>query len=73
MFVAAHWRKWTRHLSVADPAHVFRAAELWTRFQAQRARQPAIAVLVEMASLDHYGELFTVDLNTAPTGLAVAS
>ncbi|TFD49911.1 transposase [Cryobacterium sp. Hh7] len=73
VLIAAHRRKWARQLTVTDPAHVLRAAELRTQFQAQRARRPPSTTIVEIASLTRYDELFNVDLEPAPTVLAVAS
>lgn len=73
VLIAQHRRKWARQLTVTDPVHVARAAELRAQFQAQHARRPAVVPVVEMASLAHYDELFSVDLATAPTPLAVAS
>nr|WP_104125714.1 DDE-type integrase/transposase/recombinase [Cryobacterium sp. Y57] len=77
VLIAAHCRKWARHLTVTDPAHVTRAAELRTQFQAQRARRPVITAVVETASLARYDDLFRVDIDvdteTAPDDLAVAS
>ena len=72
VLIAQHRRKWARQLTVTDPAHVARAAELRAQFQAQHARRPAVVPVVEMASLAHYDELFSVDLATAPAVLAVA-
>lgn len=40
VLIAAHSRKWARQLTVTDPAHVLRAAELRAQFQAQRAGGP---------------------------------
>ena len=71
--IATHPRKWARHLTVTDPAHVVRAAQLRAQFQTQRARQSAVTAVVETASLARYDELFSVDLDTTPTELAVAS
>ncbi|WP_241978342.1 integrase core domain-containing protein [Cryobacterium sp. Hz9] len=73
VLIADHRRKWARQLTVTDPAHVLRAAELRAQFQAQRARRPIVTAVVEMASLVRYDELFSVDIDAAPTGLAVAS
>ncbi|WP_309616659.1 Mu transposase domain-containing protein [Salinibacterium sp.] len=73
VLVAEHRRKWARQLTVTDPAHVLRAAELRAQFQAQRARRPAVTTVVEVASLARYDELFSVDLDTAQSPLAVAS
>ncbi|WP_327013765.1 helix-turn-helix domain-containing protein [Cryobacterium sp. GrIS_2_6] len=73
VLIANHRRKWARQLTVTDPAHVLRAAELRAQFQAQRARRPAVTAVVEMASLARYDELFSVDIDAAPTVLAVAS
>jgi len=73
VLIAAHRRKWARQLTVTDPAHVLRAAELRTQFQAQRSRRPPNTTIVEIASLTRYDELFNVDLEPAPTVLAVAS
>jgi transposase len=73
VLIAEHRRKWARQLTVTDPAHVARAVELRAQFQAQHTRRPAVAAVVETASLAHYDELFSVDLATAPTVLAVAS
>ena len=73
VLIAEHRRKWARQLTVTDPAHVLRAAELRAQFQAQRARRPAVTAVVEMASLARYDELFSVDINAAPTVMAVAS
>ena len=61
VLIAAHCRKWARQLTVTDPAHVVRAAELRTQFQAQRARRPVITAVVETASLAGYDDLFRVD------------
>ena len=49
------------------------AAELRAQFQAQRARRPPSTATVEIASLTRYDELFNVDLEPAPTVLAVPS
>lgn len=73
VLIAAHSRKWARHLTVTDPAHVVRAAELRARFQAQRARRPAVTAVVETASLASYDTVFGVDIDVSPAGLAVAS
>lgn len=73
VLIAAHPRKWARQLTVTDPAHVAHAAELRAQFQAQRARRPAVASVVETASLASYDELFSVDIDASVTGLAVAS
>jgi len=76
VLIAAHRRKWARQLTVTDPAHVVRAAELRTQFQAQRARRPVITAVVETASLARYDDLFRVDIvvdnETVPDELAVA-
>ena len=73
VLIAAHGRKWARHLTVTDPAHVARAAELRTQFQAQRARRPVPTAAVETASLARYDDLFCVDFETAPDNPTVAS
>lgn len=73
VLVSEHRRKWARQLTVTDPAHVARAAELRTQFQTQRARRPVVAATVETASLARYDELFRVDIDAAPAVLAVAS
>lgn len=73
VLIAQHRRKWARQLTVTDPGHVARAAELRTQFQAQRARRPAVTPVVETASLARYDELFSVDIDAAPSQLAVAS
>jgi Integrase core domain len=73
VLIAEHRRKWARQLTVTEPAHVARAAELRSQFQAQRARRPAVTAVVETASLARYDELFRVDIATVPTELAVAS
>lgn len=73
VLIAQHRRRWARQLTVTDPAHVARAAELRAEFQAQRARRPAVTAIVETASLAHYDELFAVDAGIAATELAVAS
>jgi transposase len=72
ILIAQHRRKWARQLTVTDPGHVARAAELRAQFQAQRARRPAVTPVVETASLARYDELFSVDIDAAPV-LAVAS
>jgi len=83
--IAEHRRRWARQLTVTDPAHVTRAAELRSQFQAQRRHRAPVAAVVELASLAHYDELFGVDpaldrdtvlvpsLAAAPLVLAVAS
>ena len=73
VLIAAHRRKWARQLTVTDPAHVARAAELRAQFHAQRARRPAVTAVVESASLARYDELFRVDIDAVPTPMAVAS
>ncbi|MBX0300972.1 IS21 family transposase, partial [Cryobacterium sp. 1639] len=73
VLIAEHRRKWARQLTVTDPGHVARAAELRAQFQAQRARRPAVTPVVETASLARYDELFSVDIDAAPVVLAVAS
>jgi transposase len=73
LLIATHPRKWARQLTVTDPAHVARAAELRAEFQTQRARRPAVAAVVETASLARYDELFRVDIDTALAVSAVAS
>ncbi|WP_253259534.1 Mu transposase domain-containing protein [Subtercola boreus] len=83
VLIAEHRRRWARQLTVTDPAHVTRAAELRSQFQAQHQRRPPAAAVVELASLAHYDELFGVDpaldrnavttLAAAPAVLAVAS
>lgn len=79
VLIADHRRRWARQLTITDPAHVTRAAELRSQFQAQHRRRPPIAAVVELASLSHYDELFGVDpaldrpLAAAPAILAVAS
>ena len=85
VLIAEHRRRWARQLTVTDPDHVTRAAELRSQFQAQRRKRPPVAAVVELASLAHYDELFGVDpaldRNTAavpsliavPAVLAVAS
>ena len=71
--IATHPRKWARQLTVTDPAHVARAAQLRAQFQTQRARRPAVAAVVETASLARCDELFRVDIDTALAVSAVAS
>ena len=75
VLIAEHRRRWARRLTVTDPGHVTRAAELRSQFQAQRRRRPPVTAVVELASLAHYDELFGVDpaLDAAPIVLAVAS
>jgi hypothetical protein len=73
VLIAAHRRRWARQLTVTDPAHVVRAAELRTQFQAQRSRRPAVTAVVETASLARYDELFAVDIDAAFVPAAVAS
>jgi len=73
VLIAEHPRKWARQLTVTDPAHVARAAQLRAQFQAQRSRRTAVAAVVETASLARYDELFRVDIDTARPSLAVAS
>lgn len=73
VLVAEHRRKWARQLTVTDPVHVARAAELRTQFQTQRARRPVVTAVVETASLARYDELFRVDIDAAAAVLAVAS
>jgi hypothetical protein len=73
VLIAAHRRRWARQLTVTVPAHVVRAAELRTQFQAQRSRRPVVAAVVEMASLARYDELFAVDIDAAFVPAAVAS
>lgn len=73
VLIAKHPRRWARHLTVTDPAHVARAAELRTQFQAQHTRRPVVSAVVETASLARYDELFSVDIDAAPASLAVAS
>jgi len=73
VLIAQHPRRWARHLTVTDPAHVARAAELRTQFQAQHTRRPVVSAVVETASLARYDELFSVDIDAAPASLAVAS
>lgn len=72
VLIAQRRRKWAKQLTVTDPAHVARAAELRAQFEAQHARRPAVVRVVEMASLAHYDDLVSIDLATAPTPLAVA-
>ena len=83
VLIAEHARRWARQLTVTDPTHVSRAAELRSQFQAQRRRRPPVTAVVELASLSHYDELFGVDpaldrglvttLTVSPAVLAVAS
>ena len=75
VLLAEHRRRWARQLTVTDPAHVARAAELRSQFQAQHRRRPSVAAVVELASLSHYDELFGVGTGpeTTTTSLAVAS
>ena len=77
ILIAEHRRRWARQLTVTDPAHVLRAAELRSQFQAQHRRRPPVAAVVEMASLAHYDELFGVeaqpDFETVTAPWAVAS
>ena len=77
ILIAEHRRRWARQLTVTDPAHVLRAAELRSQFQAQHRRRPPVAAVVEMASLAHYDELFGVeaqpDFQTVTAPWAVAS
>jgi hypothetical protein len=73
LIIAEHRRPWARQLTVTDPAHVVRAAELRAQFQAQHARRPVVSAVVETASLAHYDELFSVDVPVVPPVLAVAS
>ena len=79
VLIAEHRRRWARQLTVTDPAHVTRAAELRSQFQAQHRRRAPVTAVVELASLAHYDALFGVDpaldriLADAPTRLAVAS
>ena len=83
VLIAEHRRKWARQLTITDPSHVTRAAELRSQFQAQRRKRPPVTAVVELASLAHYDELFGVDpaldrglvttLDAAPVVLAVAS
>lgn len=84
VLIAEHRRRWARQLTVTEPTHVTRAAELRSQFQAQHRRQaPAapVAAVVELASLAHYDELFGVDpaldrgtaFNATPAVLAAAS
>jgi hypothetical protein len=77
VLIAQHQRKWARQLTVTDPAHVLRAAQLRSQFQAQHQRRPPVAAVVEMASLTHYNELFGVEAHPKPPttapALAVAS
>jgi len=73
VLIAAHRRRWARQLTVTDPAHVVRAAELRTQFQAQRSRRPVVTAVVETASLARYDELFAVDIDAAFVPAAVAS
>lgn len=73
VLIATHPRKWARQLTVTDPAHVARAAQLRAEFQTQRARRPAVTAVVETASLARYDELFRVDIDAAPVVSAVAS
>jgi transposase len=81
VLIAEHRRRWARQLTVTDPTHVTRAAELRSQFQAQHRRRPPAVAVVELASLAHYDELFgvdpTLDRDTAfgatPTILSVAS
>jgi len=72
ILIAEHPRKWARHLTVTDPAHVARAAQLRAQFQTQRAHRPAAPAVVEIASLARYDELFSVDIDAALGVLAVA-
>jgi len=83
ILIAEHRRRWARQLTVTDPDHVVRAAELRSQFQAQHRRRSPVAAVVELASLSHYDELFGVDpaldrsvvttLPATPAVLAVAS
>jgi hypothetical protein len=73
VLIATHPREWARQLTVTDPAHVARAAELRAQFQAQRARRPVVTAVVETASLARYDELFLVDIDAIPAVSAVAS
>ena len=81
VLIAEHRRRWARQLTVTDPIHVTRAAELRSQFQAQHRRRPPVVAVVELAALAHYDELFgvdpTLDRDTAfgvtPTILSVAS
>ena len=72
--IAAHRREWARQLTVTDPEHVARAAELSAQYQTQRAlRRTVVTAAVETASLATYDELFSVDIDASATVLAVAS
>ena len=73
VLIAEHPRPWARQLTVTDPVHVARAAQLRAQFQTQGSRRPVVAAVVETASLARYDELFNVDANMAPSLLAVAS
>lgn len=85
VLITEHRRRWARQLTITDPAHVTRAAELRSQFQSQHRRRPQVAAVVELASLAHYDELFGVDttldaaldqattIDATPTVLAVAS
>jgi hypothetical protein len=73
VLIAEHHRKWARQLTVTDPVHVARAAELRAQFQAQRSRRLVVSPVVETASLARYDELFHVDIDAAPVVVEVAS
>ena len=77
ILVAEHRRRWARQLTITDPAHVLRAAELRSQYQAPHRRKEPVAAAVEMASLAHYDELFGVatqpQFETTTTPWAVAS
>jgi len=71
--IGAHRRKWARQLTMTDPAHVARGADLRVQFQTQRARRAAVTEVVETEYLARYDELFGVDTDASPTVMAVMS
>jgi hypothetical protein len=66
VLVSSHPRSWARQLSIIDPAHVIRAAELRAQHRSQHRETPALAA-VETASLAHYDTLFSLTPDAAST------
>lgn len=53
--VATHRRRWARHMTVTDPAHVSTAAALRTAYQQPITRPEAKAMIRDLADYDRPG------------------
>lgn len=64
--VSSHERRWAKQLTVTNPEHVTKAAELRRKFQLLKGQRRAEPEVVDTHELSSYDEAFGVNVSGVP-------